>query len=165
MQELGVSDWVAITQDDVRAFGVLTRSSERIHDDPEWAAANTPFGGSIAHGFQILSLLTAFLADVRPWRSADAKDGRGAKISVNYGFDRVRFVSPVRVGARVRGRFALISSEQIAPGRALTKMACTVEIEGEDKPAVVAEWLGLVIEGEASTAVRLAPGAPLLRDA
>lgn len=146
MKDLGVSDWITITQDDVRAFGVLTRSSERIHDDPDWAAANTPFGGTIAHGFQMLSLLTAFLADVRPWRSVDAHDGAGARISVNYGFDKVRFIAPVRVGARVRGRFALISSEETAPGRTLTKMACTVEIEGEDKPALIAEWLGLVIE-------------------
>jgi acyl dehydratase len=147
--DLGVSDWIEITQDDVRAFGMITRSSERIHDDPEWAAANTPFGGTIAHGFQTLSLLTAFLSDVRPWRSQDAKDGKGAKISVNYGFDKVRYIAPVKVGARVRGRFALIGIENAGPGRTLSRMSCTVEIEGEDKPALVAEWLGLVIEGPA----------------
>jgi acyl dehydratase len=145
-QKLGVSDWITITQADVTAFGVLTRSSERIHDDPAWAAAKTPFGGTIAHGFQLLSLLTAFLADVRPWRSIDASAGRGARISVNYGFDKVRFIAPVKVGARVRGRFTLVSSQSDSPGRTLTKMACTIEIEGEERPAVVAEWLGLVLE-------------------
>jgi acyl dehydratase len=146
MTHLGVSDWIEITQDDVRAFGVLTRSSERIHDDPEWAGANTPFGGTIAHGFQLLSLLTAFLADVRPWRSQDAKAGQGARISVNYGFDKVRFIAPVRVGARVRGRFDLLETQAIADGRVRTKMMCLIEIEGEDKPAVTAEWLGMMIE-------------------
>jgi acyl dehydratase len=145
--DLGVSEWITITQDDVAAFGVITRSSERIHDDPDWAAANTPFGGTIAHGFQLLSLLTGFLADVQNWRSQDAADGKPARFSVNYGFDKVRFIAPVRVGARVRGRFALLSRESAGPGRILSRMMCTVEIEGEDKPAVVAEWLGLSMEG------------------
>jgi acyl dehydratase len=145
--DLGVSEWITITQDDVCAFGVVTRSSERIHDDPEWATANTPFGGAIAHGFQLLSLLTAFLADVQNWRSQDAADGKPARFSVNYGFDKVRFIAPVPVGARVRGRFALLSREAAGPGRVLSRMICTVEVEGQDKPAVVAEWLGLSIEG------------------
>ena len=145
-QHLGVSDWITITQDDVRAFGALTRSSERIHDDPDWAAANTPFGGTIAHGFQLMSLLTAFLSDVRPWRSTDASDGKGARISVNYGFDKVRFIAPVRVGARVRGRFDLVETQKAGPGRTRTKMHCVIEIEGEDRPAVTAEWIGMIIE-------------------
>lgn len=145
---MGVSDWVLVTQEDVRAFGVLTRSSERIHDDPEWAAANSPYGTAVAHGFQTLSLLTAFLADVKPWRSQDASGGKGAKVSVNYGFDKVRFLAPVPVGSRVRGRFALKRVEPAGPGRTLSCMECVVEIEGQDKPALVAEWLGLVIEGD-----------------
>jgi acyl dehydratase len=146
-KEMGVSDWVEITQDDVRAFGVLTRSSERIHDDPEWAAANSPYGTTVAHGFQTLSLLTAFLADVKPWRSQDQGAGKGAKVSVNYGFDKVRFLAPVPVGSRVRGRFVLKRVESAGPGRTLSCMDCTVEIEGSDKPALVTEWLGLVIDG------------------
>lgn len=145
--DLGVSNWITITQDDVRAFGVITRSSERIHDDPAWAEAHTPFGGTIAHGFQLLSLLTAFLADVQDWRSRDAQDGQAARFSVNYGFDKVRFIAPVKVGARVRGRFALLERENAGPGRLLSRMMCTVEIEGEDKPALIAEWLGMSIEG------------------
>jgi acyl dehydratase len=145
--DLGMSDWITITQDEVASFGVLTRSSERIHDDPAWAAANTPFGGTIAHGFQVLSLLTGFLADVQNWRSQDAKEGAGAVFSVNYGFDKVRFLAPVKVGARVRGRFALIGQESAGPGRTLSRMMATVEIEGEERPALVAEWLGMRIEG------------------
>lgn len=142
----GVSDWIEITQEDVVAFGRLTRSSERLHDDPEWAARNSPYGGTIAHGFQTLSLLTAFLADVQPWRSRDGADGQGGSVSVNYGFEKVRFLAPVPVGARVRGRFEPLGSEPAGPGRTLTRIACSVEIDGHDRPALVAEWLGLRIE-------------------
>jgi acyl dehydratase len=146
---MGVSEWITITQEDVCAFGVLTRSSERLHDDPVWAAANSPYGTTIAHGFQTLALLTAFLADVRPWRSQDGAGGQGggATVSVNYGFDKVRFIAPVPVGARVRGRFTSLGSSEAGPGRRLSRMGCVVEIEGQDRPALVAEWLGLVIRG------------------
>ena len=142
---LGVSDWVEITQDDVRDFGRLTRSSDPFHDDPAWAAAHSPYGGTVAHGFQILSLLTGFLADVRPWASRTSDDGRSI-VNVNYGFEKIRFVAPTPVGARVRGRFVHIASEPKAGGQTLNRMACTVEIEGEDRPALIAEWLGLTIE-------------------
>lgn len=144
--ELGVSNWVTITQEDVRAFGVLTRSSERIHDDPEWAARNTPFGGTIVHGFQLLSLLTAFLSDVWPWRSVDGADGARGSFSVNYGFNKVRFLKPVLVGSRVRCRFQLMEMTKESDGRTLSKIACTVEVEGAEKPVVIAEWLGMTME-------------------
>lgn len=142
---IGTSGWIAITQEDVRAFGVLTRSSERLHDDPVWAAAHSPYGTTVAHGFQLLSLLTAFLAEVRPWASQDAADGQGVRVSVNYGFDRVRFIAPVPVGARVRGVFADLGTEPAGPGRTLARLRCTIEIEGQDRPAVIADWLGLQI--------------------
>jgi acyl dehydratase len=152
---LGASDWITITQEDVRAFGVLTRSSERLHDDPDWAAAHSPFGTTIAHGFQLLALLTAFLADVRPWASTDPDPagaggdpgtGTGGRVSVNYGFDRVRFITPVRVGARVRGVFEDLGSQPAGPGRTLSRLGCRIEIEGEARPAVIADWLGLSID-------------------
>lgn len=143
---IGTSDWITITQEDTRAFGVLTRSSERLHDDPDWAAAHSPFGTTIAHGFQLLSLLTAFLADVRPWASQDPVPGQSSgRVGVNYGFDKVRFMAPVPVGSRVRGVFHDGGSEVAGPGRVLSRLICTIEIEGGDKPAVMAEWLGLEI--------------------
>jgi acyl dehydratase len=151
---MGVSEWITVTQEDVRAFGVLTRSSERLHDDPVWAAANSPYGTTIAHGFQTLALLTAFLADVQPWRSRDgAEPGVGATVNVNYGFDKVRFIAPVPVGARVRGCFTDLGSSEAGPGRRLSRMGCVVEIEGQDRPALVAEWLGLEIRGGEGTDV------------
>lgn len=149
---IGTSDWITITQDDTRAFGVLTRSSERLHDDPDWAAAHSPFGTTIAHGFQLLSLLTAFLADVRPWASQDPVPGQSGRVGVNYGFDRVRFIAPVPVGSRVRGVFHDGGSEPAGPGRMRSRMFCTIEIEGEARPAVTAEWLGLEIALETQAA-------------
>jgi acyl dehydratase len=148
MPLIGASDWITITQEDVRAFCVLTRSSERLHDDPQWAAAHSPFGTTIAHGFQLLALLTAFLADVRPWASTDADSGGGGgggRVSVNYGFDKVRFIAPVPVGARVRGVFEDLGTKPAGPGRLLSRLGCRIEIGGQERPAVLAEWLGLQI--------------------
>ncbi|MGM0632741.1 MAG: MaoC family dehydratase [Pseudomonadota bacterium] len=140
-REVGVSDWLTVTQDDVDRFADTTRDHQFIHLDQERAERETPFGGTIAHGFLTLSLLSHLGASAGTVRLASTK------IMINYGLDRVRFLNPVRVGKRVRGRFELISAEEKKPGQYLLKHRAVVEIEDEDKPAMIAEWLGLSITG------------------
>ncbi len=134
--EIGVSDWIAIDQRAIDAFAEVTQDHQFIHVDPE-AAAKTPFGGTVAHGFLTLSLLSRMAADVmlRP---------ETIRMAVNYGFERVRFMAPVRSGRRVRGRFELLSAEEKRPGQWQFVHRVTVEIESEDKPAVVADWIGMI---------------------
>ena len=134
--EVGVSLWLVIDQARIDAFATATEDHQFIHVDPE-AAAKTPFGGTIAHGFLTLSLLSRMAAEA-------TFVPEGVKMAVNYGFDRIRFLSPVRSGKRVRGRFTLDSIEEKAPGQWLLRHNVTVEIEGEDKPALTAVWLGLM---------------------
>ncbi|MEO7564203.1 MAG: MaoC family dehydratase [Sphingomicrobium sp.] len=136
-EEIGVSSWLSVDQDRILAFAEATDDRQFIHVDPE-AAAETPFGGTIAHGFLSLSLLSRMGAEAMLLPDS-------LKMAVNYGFDRVRFLAPVPAGARVRGRFALDSVEEKAPGRVLMRHRVTVEIEGEDKPALTADWLGLMM--------------------
>ena len=134
--EIGVSDWILIDQARIQAFADATEDQQYIHVDPV-AAAQTPFGGTIAHGFLTLSLLSRMSADVML-----APDT--LKMGVNYGCDRVRFIAPVRSGKRVRGRFTLDAIDEKAPGQLLFRHTVTVEIEGETKPALIAQWLGLL---------------------
>jgi acyl dehydratase len=135
-QEVGVSSWIVVDQARIDAFAEATEDRQFIHVDPV-AAAQTPFGGTIAHGFLSLSLLS--------WMGAEAMLlPEGLKMAVNYGLDRVRFLAPVKAGSRVRGRFTLDSIEEKAPGQILMRHTVTVEIEGQDKPALTAEWLGLI---------------------
>jgi acyl dehydratase len=135
--EIGVSDWILVDQNRIDAFAAATEDRQFIHVDPE-AAARTSFGGTIAHGFLTLSLLSRMAADVmlRP---------EGVKMGVNYGLDRVRFLAPVRSGRHVRGRFTLKSLEEKRPGQWQFLHAITVEIEGEEKPALLADWIGMVV--------------------
>ncbi|MCM2562527.1 MaoC family dehydratase [Lutimaribacter sp. EGI FJ00015] len=128
----GTSDWVEIDQKRIDAFADCTNDWQFIHIDPE-QAAQTPFGGTIAHGFLTLSMLSMM--------SYQLPRLQGVAMGVNYGFEKVRFVSPVRAGSRIRGVFHL-KSVDIQPGYVATVMDVTVEIEGQDKPALVAEWLG-----------------------
>jgi acyl dehydratase len=134
--EIGVSDWILVDQARIDAFAEITQDPQFIHIDPE-AAAKTPFGGTVAHGFLTLSLLSRMAADtmLRP---------EGVKMGVNYGFERVRFMAPVRSGKRIRGRFALTHFEEREPGQWRFVHTVTVEIEGEEKPALVADWIGLI---------------------
>ena len=134
--EVGMSSWLTIDQARIDAFADATDDHQFIHVDPA-AAARTPFGGTIAHGFLTLSLLSRMAAE-------GMLVPEGVKMAVNYGFDRVRFMAPVRSGKRVRGRFTLDSVEEKAPGQWLLRHLVTVEIEGEDKPALTAQWLGLM---------------------
>ena len=134
--EIGVSDWITVDQSRIQAFADATEDHQFIHVD-EAAARQTPFGGTIAHGFLSLSLLSRMAADVILLPDT-------VRMGVNYGLDRVRFLSPVKAGKRVRGRFVLDSAEEKAPGQLLTRHTVTVEIEGEEKPALTAQWLGLL---------------------
>jgi acyl dehydratase len=135
-QEVGVSEWIIVDQDRINSFADVTEDHQFIHVDPE-AAARTPFGGTVAHGFLTLSLLSRMAADAMLMPP-------GVKMAANYGFESVRFISPVRAGKRVRGRFALLSVEERKPGEWRFANRVTVEIEGEERPALIAEWIGLI---------------------
>ena len=133
---LGASPWIEIDQQSIDTFADVTGDHQFIHVDPA-AAAQTPFGGTIAHGFLTLSLLSQMAAHVMLVPDT-------TRMGVNYGFDKIRFIAPVRSGKRVRGRFTLASAEEKRPGQWQFLHNVTVEIEGEDKPALTADWIGLV---------------------
>jgi acyl dehydratase len=135
-QEVGASSWIEIDQARIDAFAEATEDRQFIHVDAE-AAAQTPFGGTIAHGFLSLSLLSRMGAEAMMVPD-------GMKMAVNYGLDRVRFLAPVRSGKRVRGRFTLDSVEEKVPGQILLRHEISVEIESEDRPALSAIWLTLL---------------------
>jgi len=135
-EEIGVSSWIEVGQPRIDAFADATEDHQFIHVDQQ-AAASAGFGGTIAHGFLSLSLMSRMAADVMMIPD-------GTKMAVNYGLDRVRFLAPVPSGKRVRGRFVLDSVEEKAPGQLLFRHIVTVEIEGEEKPALTAIWLGLI---------------------
>jgi acyl dehydratase len=134
--EIGASAWILVDQDAINRFAEVTQDHQFIHVDPE-AAAKTPFGGTIAHGFLTLSLLSRMAADVLLVPEA-------TRMGVNYGFEKVRFLAPVRAGKRVRGRFTLASAEEKRPGQYQFVHNVTVEIEGEEKPALIADWIALI---------------------
>lgn len=131
-QEIGVSEWMLIDQQRVNGFAEVTGDQQWIHVDVERAKRESPFGGPIAHGYLTLSLLAKFAQE------CIAVDG--IKLAVNYGLNRVRFAAPVKVGSRVRAHFVLASVEDIAGGSQMVWQA-TIEIEGGEKPACVAEMV------------------------
>ncbi|WP_458756344.1 MaoC family dehydratase [Afipia sp. TerB] len=135
-QELGVSSWHTIDQKQIDIFAEATNDHQFIHVDPERAKRETAFGGTIAHGFLSLSVLSGMAYEAMPALE-------GSVMSINYGFDKVRFLTPVRAGKRVRARFVLAEATQRAPNELLARTNTTLEIEGEAKPALVADWLGL----------------------
>ena len=134
-EALGVSDWLTVDQRRIDRFADVTEDHQYIHVDPE-RAASTPLGGTIAHGLLTLSLIVRLTEDLMPRLD-------GARMALNYGFDKVRFLSPVRAGMRVRARATLGAAEERKPGQVLIRLDTTVEIEHEAKPALVAEWLSL----------------------
>ena len=134
-QELGVSKWYLLDQARIDAFAEVTDDPQFIHVDPERARAETPFDGTIAHGFLTMSLLSSMTFEVMPFMTGD--EG----MSINYGFNKLRFMSPVPVGSRVRGRFSLLSLDQSNSDFSDLILTSTVEIEGQSKPAMVAEWI------------------------
>jgi acyl dehydratase len=131
--ELGASEWFRIDQDMIDTFADLTHDQYFIHVDPV-RAASTPFRGTIAHGFLTLSMLSVMAYQACP-------GVEGTKTAVNYGFNRLRFVAPVPSGSRIRGRFVLRNFEMQPSSRWQAIYDVTVEIEGQPKPALVAEWV------------------------
>lgn len=139
-KEIGVSDWLEVDQARINQFADATGDHQYIHVDPE-RAAQTPFGTTIAHGFLTLSLLAML----------SSKNGglklENSVMGINYGLDKVRFINPVKVGSKIRARFELASAEEKKPNHYLLKHNVTVEIEDEEKPALIAEWLGMTVVG------------------
>ena len=134
-QSLGQSEWFQIDQDRINRFADATLDHQFIHVDPE-KAKHTPFGGTIAHGFLTLSLLPYFQS-----KMADMIVPEGLKMGMNYGFDKIRFLAPVSVDSKVRCVATLKEVTEKKPGQFLFKVELSVEIEGEDKPALIADWL------------------------
>ncbi|KRQ00769.1 MaoC family dehydratase [Bradyrhizobium sp. DASA03076] len=135
-KEIGVSSWHLIDQPRIDAYADVIEDHQFIHVDPQRAKQETAYGTTIAHGFLTMSLLSIMSYEVMPVIA-------GTTMGVNYGFDKLRFISPVRSGKRVRGRFVLAEAKLRKPNEFQTRTNVTVEIEGEEKPALVAEWLGL----------------------
>jgi acyl dehydratase len=138
-KETGVSQWFTITQAQINKFGDATHDQQYIHVDPE-KAKDSPFGGTIAHGFLSLSLFSAIAYDA-------AINLENTIMGLNYGFEKVRFLQAVKVNSRVRGRMVLDDVIEKRPGQFLYNWAVTVEIEGEEKPALTAQWLTMTIVG------------------
>jgi acyl dehydratase len=137
-RELGVSNWVVVDQSRINAFAECTGDRQWIHVDEERAQRESPFGGTIAHGYLTLSLLGGLSIEI----GIVPKD---AAAGLNYGLDKVRFMTPVKAGARVRNRVTLLSAEQKGGGRVLIKVMNELQIDGEEKPALVAETLALLV--------------------
>lgn len=135
--ETGVSDWVVVDQARINDFAKATDDHQFIHVDPERAAVESPFGGTIAHGFLTLSLLSMLNYNCLPTI-------REQTMGINYGFDRVRFMSPVKAGSRIRGRFVLADARFRGAGMLMTTYDVTIEIENERKPALTATWITIV---------------------
>ncbi len=138
-KEVGVSDWFEASQDRINKFADCTEDHQFIHVDEE-AAAKTPFGGTIAHGLLTLSML--------PVMSYGVTLGlEGTVMGINYGYDKVRFLNPVRAGSKVRARHVLVDAQEKQPGRWLLSYDATVEIEGIETPALIARSLVMVVVG------------------
>jgi len=134
---IGVSSWHMVDQKRINAFADVIEDHQFIHIDPERARRETDFGTTVAHGFLTMSLLSIMSYEVMPVI-------QGTTMGVNYGFDRLRFISPVRAGSRVRGHFTLLEAKLRKPGELQSRTNVTVEIEGEEKPALAADWIGLI---------------------
>ena len=136
--EVGVSNWITVDQPMIDQFAETTFDTQWIHVDPARAAAETPFGGTIAHGFLTLSLASRFAYDCCAMMP-------GQVMGINYGMNKLRFLAPVRAGSRLRGRFTLQKVTARSATDLLRDNLLTIEIEGQETPALVAEWLGLAI--------------------
>ncbi|CDZ38398.1 Nodulation protein N [Neorhizobium galegae bv. officinalis] len=135
--EVGVSDWLTVDQPMIDLFAKATHDHQFIHVDPERALTESPFGGTIAHGFLTLSLLSAMNFDCVPRI-------REQTMGINYGFDRIRFMSPVKSGSRIRGHFTLAETRFRGAGMLMTTYDISIEIENERKPALTAIWITII---------------------
>ena len=135
--EVGVSDWLTVDQPMIDLFAKATHDHQFIHVDPERALTESPFGGTIAHGFLTLSLLSAMNFDCVPRI-------REQTMGINYGFDRIRFMSPVKSGSRIRGHFTLAEIRFRGAGMLMTTYDISIEIENERKPALTAIWITII---------------------
>ena len=133
-ETIGKSEWFEVSQERIDQFAEATGDHQFIHVNPEMAKM-TPFGTTIAHGFLTLSLIPVLR------QKSDCPRPDGVKMGVNYGGNKVRFLAPVKSGKRVRAHFKLLSLEEKRPGQWQETMETTIEIEGEDKPALIAEWM------------------------
>ena len=136
-QEVGVSSWHLVDQNRIDLFANVIDDHQFIHVDPERAKRETSYGTTVAHGFLTMSLMSIMSYEVMPVIE-------GTTMGVNYGFDKLRFISPVRAGSRVRGRFRLVEAKLRKLKELQSRTNVTVEIEGEEKPALVADWIGLI---------------------
>lgn len=136
--EVGVSNWITVDQQMIDDFAKTTYDLQWIHIDPVRAAAETPFGGTIAHGFLTLSLASRFAYDCFSMLP-------GQVMGINYGMNKLRFLNPVRAGSRLRGRFTLQKVTAKGSVNMLRENLLTIEIEGEETPALIAEWLGMAV--------------------
>ncbi len=141
-QELGLSEWRSLTLEDLRGFGRITGDEHWIHTDPERAARETPYGGVLAHGFLLLSLVIGLAGQVYTIKSA--------KSWLNYGLDKVRFTHPVTLADRLRLRVTLAEVEPHSRGGTRMKLALALEIEGKPRPALVADWIAIAYTGDAA---------------
>ncbi len=142
--EEGPSEWHTVTQSQINDFADTTYDHQFIHIDVERAKKETPFGTTIAHGFLTLSMLPHLSGQVAP---SDPGAYKGLAMGINYGLDKVRFPNPVRVNSRIRARRELVSADEVAPNTLQIKQKVTIEIDGQDKPACVAESLSRLIYG------------------
>ena len=137
-RKVAISDWVEVTQADTELFGKATKDPDPMHDDPQWARENSPFGQTIAYGFQTLSLLSHLNHLALPWPES-------VKYGLNYGLDRVRFLSPVRVPSKVRTHIVLDGFSREDEKTYTIQTTDVVEIEGETRPALIAKRLGRLV--------------------
>ena len=135
--DMGTTDWLLIDQARISAFADCTDDRQFIHTDPE-NAAKTPFGSTIAHGFLSLSMLSYFAASI-------GCNFKNMVMVINYGFDKVRFLAPVKVNSHIRAHARLLDVQEKRPGHYLLKQEVSIEIEGENTPALIAEWLTMSI--------------------
>ena len=137
--EIGVSEWAGMDQERINVFADVTEDHQFIHINEE-AAKQTPFGGTIAHGFLTLSMLSKF-------SEGSGLVIEGIQMGINYGFEKVRFLAPVPSGSKIRGRFSLKDAVEKKPGQFLLTYEVTVDIEGQEKPALIADWLAMQFTG------------------
>jgi acyl dehydratase len=154
-QEIGVSRWINVTQERITEFGHVTEDPDRMHIDPEFAAGHSPFGKTFAFGFLTVSLLTRMVNDIvaRPTDEVS---------TLNYGFDRLRMLSPVLVDSRIRGHLVLKALSLRSPTQFRVVYAVSVEIDGSDKPALVADWLCVTNVAHARQPLRVGSALPEL---